>query len=277
MSQENNITAFMACEKIDANLFRGDSIDFNTGQVFGGQVLGQAINAAQATVDADRHIHSAHAYFLLKGDVTAPIIYEIDRSRDGGSFSSRRVVAMQHGRPIFHLSASFQMPEEGFEFYEPYVLPEESLNAAKSETKPHPLNFQSQFFDVYYVNPKQATEPNALQMWVKAKHPLPNDDKVHCAVMAYISDYGLLYSSLVPHGLYQQSSVFGRDMVLASLDHAVWFHRPFKVDDWFFYSCKAQSTGNGRGFSRGQVYTKEGMLVASTSQEGVVRTKKTLS
>jgi len=198
--RQSSLHAFLNCEELDKNLFRGQSRDFKTGQVYGGQVLGQAIKAAYKTVGDDRFIHSAHAYFLLRGDVNAPIIYEVDRSLDGGSFTSRRVVAIQHGRQIFHLSH---------------------------------------------------------------------------AVLAYISDMGLLQSTLEPHEL-NEPDIRKRhqNVLMASLDHATWFHRPFKVDDWLFYECRVQSTGNGRGLAFGRIYDQQGTLVASTSQEGLIRLKR---
>jgi len=271
----NNLLEFLNCEALDRDLFRGQSKDFKTGQVFGGQVLGQAIKAAYNTVDDGRLIHSAHAYFLLRGDVDAPIIYEVDRSLDGGSFSSRRVVAIQHGRQIFHLSASFQKQEEGLEHYRKWVPPIDALNSALEEKVPPEHNFQSEFFDVHYIPQDKVSAPDTMQYWFKAKQTLPNDIHCHHAVLAYISDMGLLQSTLEPHELNEPDlRKRHRNVLMASLDHAIWFHRPFAVDDWLFYECRVQSTGNGRGLAFGRIYDQQGTLVASTSQEGLIRVRR---
>lgn len=272
---DNQLLDFLNCEALDINLFRGQSRDFKTGQVFGGQVLGQAIKAAYNTVDDNRTIHSAHAYFLLRGDVTAPIIYEVDRSLDGGSFSSRRVVAIQHGRQIFHLSASFQKPENGLDHYRTWVPPKDELKSALESNVPADRHFQSEYFDVHYIPQNRVTRRDAIQFWMKTKHPLPDDPACHHSVLAYISDMGLLQSTLVPHQLHQLSrEEHQAKLMMASLDHAIWFHRDFRVDDWLFYECRSQSTGNSRGLAFGKIYDESGTLVASTSQEGLVRLKR---
>jgi acyl-CoA thioesterase-2 len=265
----------MYCERLDTDLYRGQSKDLNTGQVYGGQVLGQAIRAAQHTLDDDRNIHSAHAYFLLKGDVNAPIIYEVDRSLDGGSFSSRRVVAKQHGRQILLLSASFQKPEQGLDFYKAIEPPVDVLERAIAQNRLTENSFQADYLDVYYLKDDEVTRPEALQFWVKAKTPLPDNTDDHNSILAYISDMGLLHSTLKPHKLHALAPTQQRDkLIMASIDHAIWFHRPFRADQWFFVDCYAQSTSNGRGFSRGSLYTREGVLFASTSQEGLLRIRR---
>ena len=271
----DSLLDFMQCERLDNNLFRGQSRDLKTGQVYGGQVLGQAIRAAYNTIDDDRRIHSAHAYFLLRGDVEAPIIYEVDRSLDGGSFSSRRVVAIQHGRQIFHLSASFQKPEDGLEYYRESVPPIETLTAAVQDGPPKAGNFQSEYLDVYHLSKQQTTDEHAIQMWIKTKESMPEDPDCHTSVLAYISDMGLLGSTLMPHELHEEDlKKRHAKVMMASIDHAIWFHRPFRADDWFFYDCRVQSTGNGRGFAHGKVYLKDGTLVASTAQEGLLRLRR---
>jgi acyl-CoA thioesterase-2 len=277
-TQENtdpSLLDFMHCERLDDNLYRGQSRDLKTGQVYGGQVLGQAIRAAYNTIEDDRVIHSAHAYFLLKGDVNAPIIYEVDRSLDGRSFSSRRVVAIQHGRQIFHLSASFQKPEEGLEYPAKEKPPVEFLDSALQGGEPRVSSFQSAFLDVHYLSPEQVSAPNAVQMWIKTKEELPDDNDFHSSVLAYISDMGLLLSTLLPHELNQwDKQKTHAKVVMASIDHAIWFHQPFQADEWFFYDCRARSTSNGRGFARGSVYSQDGALVASTTQEGLIRLRR---
>lgn len=262
---------FMTVEELDRDLYRGQSRDLKTGQVYGGQVLGQAIKAALHTVDPDRHIRSAHAYFLLKGDVDAPIIYEVDRSLDGGSVSSRRVVAIQHGRQILHLSASFQKDEEGLDFMHQAPVPYDKLEAILAQDKPRRKHFQADYLDVVKLPPAEATAPNSIQLWIKTKEKLPDDREAHNSVLAYISDMGLLNSSLVPHGLERRGRPDEQKLIMASIDHAIWFHRPFRADDWFFYDCRAQSTSGGRGLSRGSLYCPDGTLFASTTQEGMIR------
>jgi len=271
---DNNSTLldFISCEAIDKNIFRGQSRDFKTGQVFGGQVLGQAIKAAYQTIDEERYIHSAHAYFLLRGDVQAPIIYEVDRSLDGGSFSSRRVVAIQHGRQIFHLSASFQKPEEGLDFHRNWVPPVDALNSALEAKTPEKHAFQSDYFETYFLPNERLTHPDALQFWMRCKEKLPDNLPCHHSVLAYISDMGLLGSAIKPHGLGEPGFEKRKGkMVIASLDHAIWFHRSFRADDWLFYDCRPQFTGNSRGFAIGSIYTQEGNLIATTTQEGLMR------
>lgn len=264
---------FMHCERLDTNLFRGQSRDLKTGQVYGGQVLGQAIRAAYNTIEDNRKIHSAHAYFLLKGDVEAPIIYEVDRSLDGGSFSSRRVVAIQHGRPIFNLSASFQRPETGLDFFRQSMPPNDSLEKLLAGGAPSNESFQADFLDVFHVREPDLTAENSVQMWIKTHEELPADPDCHTSVLAYISDMGLLGSTLVPHGLYDERKP-NQDLIMASIDHAMWFHRPFRADQWFFYDCRVQSTGSGRGFAHGRVVTPDGTLVATTAQEGLIRIRR---
>ncbi|MGI9293581.1 MAG: acyl-CoA thioesterase [Pseudomonadales bacterium] len=289
----NNIIGFLQLERIEENIFRGASQDLGTGQVFGGQVLGQALQAAKMTV-ADRPAHSVHAYFLRKGDVSAPIIYEVDRSRDGRSFTARRVVAIQHGRPIFTLSASFQQPEEGLDFETRIAMP--GLPAAKEKTPSDvekadndadksidtapALLGPTSFFEVRAVDPAEIQTPSCLQWWIKSKESLPDDVNFHRAVLAYLSDFGLLGSTLIPHGYpiarRKKSPAEKKsraDMSIASIDHAIWFHRSFRADRWLLYQCCAVSTSSARGLAHGSVYAENGTLVASTTQEGLIRKK----
>jgi len=269
------LVRFLNCETLDLNLYRGQSLDFKTGQVYGGQVLGQAIKAAYKTIDEHRLIHSAHAYFLLRGDVDAPIIYEVDRSLDGGSFSSRRVVAIQHGRQIFHLSASFQKPEEGLEYSRDWVPPLDVLHEALREPRNEKHNFQSDFIDVLHVPRERIAGEGTTQYWFKTKEALPDDLQTHHTVLAYISDMGPLQATIEPHELNAPSlEERHKKVLLATIDHAIWFHRPFRADDWLFYECQAQSTGNGRGLAFGRIYSQDGSLVASTSQEGLFRLRR---
>lgn len=277
-SHDNRLLAFLDCEPLDLNLFRGQSKDFNYGQVFGGQVLGQAIKAAYSTVQPDRFIHSAHAYFLTRGDVNAPIIYEVDRSLDGGSFTSRRVVAIQHGKQIFHLSASFQKQEPGLEYSASIEPPMETLEQALAQaakTQEGIVNYQDEFVEIHYLAKDTLIKANTVEYWFKTKQTLPVTLPCHHSVLAYISDLGLLQSSLAPHALGQMNLIERKQkLMMASLDHAIWFHRPFQVDQWMFYQCEVQSTSNARGLSFGYVYTQDGTLVATTTQEGLIRLRR---
>lgn len=276
-----DLIALLTLERIEENIFRGDSRDIGSPQVFGGQVLGQALSAAQHTVEG-RVAHSLHAYFLRRGDINAPIIYEVDRARDGGSFSNRRVVAIQHGRPIFNLAASFQRPEVGLEHQAdmPEVPGPEGLKdlteVASELLEKIPLKMRRYLtdkrpFEFRPVRPFNFTEPEKLppvkHVWIRAVDKLPRDQALHQNLLAYVSDYELLSTATLPHGL-----VFGRGtIIMASLDHALWFHRNFAVDQWLLYSMDSPSASGVRGFSRGQLFTEDGVLVASTVQEGLVR------
>jgi acyl-CoA thioesterase-2 len=268
-------------ERIEDNIFRGESRDIGSAQVFGGQVLGQALSAAHDTVNG-RVAHSLHAYFLRRGDMAAPIIYEVDRSRDGGSFSVRRVVAIQHGRPIFNLAASFQEPETGLEHQAemPDVPGPEGLQdvtdvnrevLAKVPEKMRRFLTEKRPFEFRPVRPINFEEPERLppekQIWIRALDKLPDQYSLHQNLLAYISDYELLGTSTLPHGL-----VFDRKLVqMASLDHALWFHRDVRVDEWLLYSFDSPNASGARGFARGQFFTRDGVLVASSAQEGLFR------
>ena len=278
------LVSLLELERLETNLFRGPSRDIGTNRVYGGQVLGQAIKAAQYTVEENRNIHSLHAYFLREGDHNAPIIYEVDRSRDGKSFSARRVVAIQFGRPIFTLSASFQIDEEGLEYgiTMPDVPdPNQLLSVTEYKSKSLdklPEKFQrlmklSAPFDLKPVGLVEALESGDFSpcrhFWVKTVDKLPADPQLHRSILAYVSDYGLLTTTLLPHGLRFPDS----NLIMASIDHAMWFHHPFSIDNWLLYSCEAISTSNARGLARGNFFQEDGKLIASTTQEGLVRQK----
>jgi acyl-CoA thioesterase-2 len=276
-----DLITLLELERIEDNIFRGQSRDIGSAQVFGGQVVGQALSAAHFTVD-DRRAHSLHAYFLRRGDMNAPIIYEVDRARDGGSFSVRRVVAIQHGRPILILAASFQAPEEGLEHQAqmPDVPGPEGLQDATKvgddvlERIPEKMRrylTHKRPFEFRPVVPVNFTEPVVLppvkQVWIRAVDALPDDPVLHQNLLAYVSDYELLGTSTLPHGL-----LFARGNVLmASLDHALWFHRDLRMDEWLLYSLDSPIASGARGFARGQFFTRGGVLVASSAQEGLVR------
>jgi acyl-CoA thioesterase II len=276
-----DLLRLLRLERIEDNIFRGESRDIGSAQVFGGQVLGQALSAAHHTVDG-RVAHSLHAYFLRRGDVTAPIIYEVDRARDGGSFSVRRVVAIQHGRPIFNLAASFQKPEKGLEHQAPMpdVKGPDGLQDVTDvdpevlERLPEKMRrylIAQRPFEFRPVRPVNFSRPEKLppvkHIWIRAIDRLPDDHSLHQSLLAYVSDYELLGTSTLPHGL-----AFGGDSVqMASLDHALWFHRPFRVDDWLLYSFESPNASGARGLSHGRLFTRDGTLVASAAQEGLIR------
>ena len=281
-----SVVAILDLERIQENMFRGQSQDIGTGQVFGGQVLGQALRAAQFTV-GDLAAHSVHAYFLRKGDVNEPVVYSVDRSRDGRSFSSRRVVAIQYDRPIFTLSASFQKPEDGLEYQADFDVPDvdsaapvASVVAAGSGYRVLPGFPGSEdapvqptdYFEIRRGHTYDGEGQPYLEAWIRAKGELPDDVDVHRAVLAYLSDFGLLPTTLVPHG-YQIGAGVEDDpgIIAASVDHALWFHRPFRADEWLLYHCSPVSTSGARGLAQGSIYNAGGALIATTMQEGLIR------
>ena len=285
MAYSNNsieeLLQLMELETLEVNLFRGESRDIGTPRVFGGQVLAQSVIAASRTVD-EGVIHSLHAYFLRAGDAEAPIVYDVDRNRDGRSFKSRRVVAIQHGRPIFTLAASFQLEQEGLDhqFEMPDVpmpedlpsesnVPEDRLGQVppllrRWFTRTGPFDFRSvQKTDVFNPSPK----PPFQDVWFRLTEKIDVPDLTHRALMAYASDFHLVGTATLPHGI----SFIQDDLMMASLDHAMWFHRPARVDDWLLYSCDSPSSSGGRGLARGSIYDRSGRLVASAIQEGMIR------
>jgi acyl-CoA thioesterase-2 len=282
MSQiSDSLMSILDLEPLERNLFRGRSPDVGWSRVFGGQVIGQALYAACKTVEG-RQPHSLHAYFLLGGDPSIPIVYEVDRLRDGRSFTTRRVLAIQKGEAIFAMSASFQVPEEGYEHQMPMPdvpMPEDlpDREEMKRSVLPHmppvvrayyererPIEIRPVEIERYAEGGKMAPKFN---VWIKAMQPLPDDPAIHQAVLAYASDLMLLDSSLIAHG----TTVFDKRIQGASLDHALWFHRPFRADEWLLYAQDSPSSSGARGFSRGLVFDKAGRLVASVAQEGLIR------
>jgi len=271
----------MTLERIEEDLFRGESRDIGSPQVFGGQVLGQALMAAAATVEG-RDAHSLHAYFLRRGDFNSPIVYEVDRARDGNHFSTRRVVAIQHGAQIFNLSASFQSVENGFDHQLPMpdVPPPEELTDLDEHLRgflPHlPPGLRRVLerkrpFEFRPVKPPnmltpQKTEP-VRNIWFRTVDRVQGNEAMHRCLLAYVSDFNLLDTAMMPHGL----PAAPRKLIMASIDHAMWFHRSVRVDDWLLYATDSPSASGARGFARGSVFSRDGRLVASTSQEGLMR------
>ncbi len=274
-------------EPLEVNLFRGLSADLGGRSVFGGQVIGQALVAASRTVEG-RVPHSLHAYFLLPGDMAAPIVYEVDRARDGRSFAARRVQAIQHGQPIFSMIASFQAQETGIEHQAPmpdvpgpdglppFAVLRERWRAEAGLSDPTLLEALSrsiaiEFRPVEDWNPlaPRSAEPRQ-HVWFRVPERLPDDPMLHRCLMAYASDFNLIGTALRPHGL---SWYTGR-VLLASIDHALWFHREGRVDDWLLYAMESPSAGGARGFARGMIFDAQGRLLASVAQEGMVRLPK---
>jgi len=272
----------LTLEPIEENLFRGNSQDLGFRQLFGGQVLGQALSAASQTLEPERQVHSLHGYFLRPGDAGLPVVYLVDRVRDGGSFSTRRVTAVQKGKTIFTCSASFQTFEEGFEHQlqmpevvGPEDLPSElELAGQLSHLLPEPMREKIllpkpvEIRPVTFQNPlnPKPMEP-VRHAWFRADGMLPDDPALHKYLLAYASDFGFIGTAMLPHGV----SVWQRSMQLASLDHAIWFHREVRMDEWLLYSMDSPWAGNGRGFARGSIFNQAGQLVASVAQEGLMR------
>ena len=278
----DHLLALLDLEPLEVNIYRGQNRDLGTGRVYGGQVFAQALVAARRTVDDNREAHSAHGYFILPGDLAAPIVYFVDRLRDGKSFTTRRVTAIQHGQAIFNLSASFHAAEEGIahQFDMPQVphpdtlTPELQLIRQMADRIPESLRAvltQERPIDVRPVAPMDPlrAEKSApvRHAWFRAVGRLPDAPWIHQAVLAYASDHGLLVTALQPHGIPYRAP----GLQLASLDHSLWMHRPFRADEWLLYSTDSPVTSGARGFVRGTIHSHSGELVASVAQEGLMR------
>lgn len=267
-------------EKIEENIFRGQQPHEDRQRVFGGQVAGQALVAATRTVEPARHVHSLHAYFLRPGDPSIPILYEVDRIRDGTSFTTRRVVAVQHGRAIFNLQASFHAPEDGLDFSvampdapEPTSLPTFTERMAPYAEqlgdwyhRPRPIDMR--YVDQPLPDAPVPDEPQISQrVWMRADGTLPDDDTLHACIVTYASDMTLLDTTLLPHRIRWSNN----SIQMASLDHAMWFHRPFRADEWLLYAQDTTSTSSSRGLARGLIFDREGRVAVSVMQEGLIR------
>lgn len=278
----DNLYQLLTLETIEQGLYRGQSQDLGFKALFGGQVMGQAVSAAQNTVEPDRHVHSLHSYFLRPGDAQKPVVYEVENIRDGRSFSTRRVKAIQNGKAIFYMTASFQNEEEGFDHQDPmpdvpepesltsyadfvfdnqHVFPDDIRGKFLSEK---PIDWRP-IKQYNWVKP----EPNdgKCQLWIKTNGSLPNDLRIHTYMLAYASDAQFLPTALMPHG----ATYWHPDFQIATIDHSMWFHRPFRFDDWLLYDMETPSASNGRGLVKGRIFNRDGQLVASTMQEGVIR------
>jgi acyl-CoA thioesterase-2 len=281
MNEIETLLQYFNIEKLEENLYRAQSLDIGTGRIFGGQVLSQALGAAYRTVE-NKQAHSFHAYFLREGDVKKPVVFQVDRARDGRSFSNRRVVVIQHGRPILNLAASFQIEEKGYEHQvdapnvpKPNELNEKPFLTSKQMKSLTPrmrrlLTTQGPFefrfaddIDPFDLNP---TEP-IRQIWFKARHTVPNHQALHRQLLAFVSDFHLVATSTFPHPV----SYLDPTLQIASLDHAMWFHHDINVNDWLLYDCFSPVASQGRGFAQGRVFTLDGKLIANTSQQGLIR------
>ena len=280
----DDLVKLLRLEPLEVNLFRGESRDIGSPQVFGGQVLGQALMAASETVESERLVHSLHAYFLRRGDFNAPIVYEVDRSRDGGSFTNRRVVAIQHGQQIFHMSASFQVQEDGPDHQAPMpdVAPPEALADLKTQQRKQldrmpaeqrrywSLERPFEFRSVETLE-SGVPRPAVRHVWFRLIDRLADADQaLQRALLAYVSDFHLLETATLPHGLSYRAG----DVTMASIDHGMWFHRPVKIDDWHLYALISPSSSGARGMAFGRIFDRAGHLVASTAQEGLMRERQ---
>jgi len=277
-----DLVDLLALERLDRDLFRGRSQDLGWGAIFGGQVLGQALSAAAQTVVAARPVHSLHGYFLRAGDVTRPILYQVDRLRDGKSFSARRVVAVQEGAAILSLAASFQVEEDGLEHQDampaapaPETLrSERELTLPVADQLPEPLRKMATVERPIEIRPVEVRDPlhpvvgpPRRHMWYRASDRLPDDPALHRYLLAYASDFSFIGTAMDPHG----ESWLTPGMQVTSLDHAMWFHRPFRLDDWLLYVVDSPSASGARGLVRGRFFDRAGRLVASCAQEGLIR------
>jgi acyl-CoA thioesterase-2 len=281
-SSAQELLGLLDLETIDVNLFRGTQPRTILQRVFGGQVAAQALVAGARTVERDREVHSLHSYFLLPGDTAVPIVYDVERIRDGRSFSTRRIVARQHGRAIYYMTASFQVPEEGFEHQDVMPLvpsPEESVDLAelfRAHSRDNGDEWVREWaaLELRYIGdsgPRGSLpadeRPSQFRLWIRVNGSVGNDPLMHRAAFTYASDMTLLGSTLVPHGMH----VAHPKMQSASLDHTLWFHRPFRADEWLLYDQVSPSASGARGLAFGRVFTQSGVLVASVAQEGLIR------
>lgn len=277
-----DLLSLLELEKIEHGIYRGQSQDLGFKALFGGQVMGQAVSAALETVDEDRIIHSLHSYFLRPGDAEKPVVYEVENIRDGKSFNTRRVKAIQNGKPIYYMTASFQLAEEGFEHQDkmPIVSQPDEISSYSDFIFDHqefiPENIRGKFLSEKPIEVRPIQKYNWVrpeksdpicQMWIKANGTLSDARKAHFCMLSYCSDFQFLTTSLMPHG----ATHWDPNFQIASVDHAMWFHRPFRIDEWLLYSTESPSASGGRGLVKGQIFNQKGELVASTMQEGVIR------
>ena len=279
----DDLVELLSLEQIEEDLFRGQSLDLGFYRLFGGQALGQSVSAATQTVDPSRTVHSVHGYFLRPGDANLPIVYQVERQRDGGSFSSRRVTAIQKGAPIFSCSVSFHLREDGYHHQPsmPQDIPQPETLVCEQEMArnfihliPEPMRESYlaeraiEIRHVERVNPLAPERREPLKyVWFRANGSLPDSPELHKYLLTYASDFNLLITSLLPHGV----TIHQPGMQCASIDHAIWLHSDLRMDDWLLYAMDSPWAGNGRGFTRGSIFNRAGQLVASVAQEGLIR------
>jgi acyl-CoA thioesterase-2 len=281
----NDLLDQLSLEKLEENLFRGQSQDLGLGLVFGGQVMGQAISAAKETVLAEQQVHSFHSYFLRAGKTDRPIVYDVERIRDGRSLSARRIKAIQDGKAIFYMTASFKAREKGFEHQDEMpnapapedLISEQDMALIHTDMLPEYIRDKLvcekpiEMRPVKFVHPMDPEiEPAKRLVWFKANGKMPNDLRIHRYLLAYASDFNFLPTALQPHG----ESVLNQDMQVVTIDHSMWFHHDFRLDEWLLYAVESTVASDGRALVRGQFFTRAGKLVASTIQEGLIRKKK---
>lgn len=281
----NDLLDQLSLEKLEENLFRGQSQDLGLGAVFGGQVMGQAISAAKDTVQEAQQVHSFHSYFLRPGKTDRPIVYDVERIRDGNSLSARRIKAVQDGKPIFYMTASFKAKEKGFEHQDKMpnapapedLISEQEMALIHTDMLPAHLRDKLvcekpiEMRPVKFVHPiDPEVEPAKRLVWFKANGKMPSDLRVHRYLLAYASDFNFLPTALQPHGV----SFLNPDMQVVTVDHSMWFHHDIRLDEWLLYAVESTVASDGRGLVRGQFFTREGKLVASSIQEGLIRKKK---
>ncbi|KFZ30030.1 palmitoyl-CoA hydrolase [Pseudidiomarina atlantica] len=278
----HDLLDLLSLETIENGIYRGQSQDLGFGAVFGGQVIGQALSAAKETLPEGRKVHSLHSYFLRPGDAHKPIVYDVENVRDGKSFSTRRVKAIQYGKPIFYMTASFQVDEPGFEHQDsmPDVPGPEGLVSDIDIYREHaeliPEKIRNKFISEKPIEMRFVTANNPFKpqvdaprrfVWIKANGAMPDDPRIHKYLLAYASDFNFLPTALQPHG----ASFAQPDIQMATIDHSMWFHKDFRLDDWILYAIDSPVACGARGLVRGQFFTRDGVLVASTAQEGVMR------
>lgn len=278
MSDNIGLVQALSCKQIDGNHFRGDCNDFGGGHLFGGQAMAQAISAAQATVKAGRDVHVIHTNFLRPGNPEFPVLYEIQRSRDGANYSSRRIIVSQNDKEIMHLSASFRDNSDTVSIQPNRELPLYALDFEEGEFDKFNRNWHAEWLEARILLGTDADPVNTMQSWLKPKESLPANQPIHSGLLAYYSDIGILPSHVA---LYQAvdrnlAAEVIPSYAMSSLNHSIWFHRSFKADDWIFYECIPEYTASDRGLAHGRFYTRDGSLIASATQEGLLRLKTNL-
>lgn len=273
MSDNNELVQALICEQLDENNFRGVCRDFGGGHLYGGQAMAQALSAAQATVSNDRNIHTMYANFLRSGDASLPVIYEVEKSRDGFSYSSRRIIGSQNGKEIIHVSASFRDDDNSSGIYKSCEPPVHALDLKESEFEAYKRHWHADLMEARTLLGSDSTQHNVMQTWLRAKKTLPDQQSLHSALLTYLSDISILPSHIpvIKEVNRDSAKATMTSYMMSSLNHAIWFHRPFKVDDWLYYECTPEYTASNRGLAHGRFYSPDGTLIASATQEGMIK------